>query len=216
MLCHKQQEKTALHAVLVQREMQGGVRFQASDVSQNTLVSVVPVIPPSMLSPGARIHGRHDLQSHLHAPSSPTRCCRVGRLTLRVVLFTAVRKENCLPLKMLLVKTRRRAWRRQRGSLQPPGPPAAQSRGNYLLPAVLPRPCSGFVSWELGGRLSPWSGGTGPARAPAPKGHPGLCAAPQAGQGRPPVAPELAWEVEDLPLDHKDLRSALRRLNCSD
>ena len=106
-----------------------------------------------MLSPGARIHGRHDFQSHLHAPSSSTRCCRVRHLMLRVVLFTAVRKENCLPLKMLLVKTRRRAWRRQRGSLQPPGPPAAQSRGNYLLPAVLPRPCSGFVSWELGGRL---------------------------------------------------------------
>lgn len=107
-----------------------------------------------MLSPGAWIHGRHAFQSQVHAPSSSTRCCRVGRLTLPVVLFTAVRKENCLPLKMLLVKMWRRAWRRQRGSLQPPGPPAAaQSRGNHLLPAILPGPCSGFVSWELGGKL---------------------------------------------------------------
>ena len=48
----------------------------------------------------------------------------------------AVRKENCLPLKMLLVRTWRRALRRRRASLWPPGPPAAaQSRGECLLPA---------------------------------------------------------------------------------
>ena len=48
----------------------------------------------------------------------------------------AVRKENCLPLKMLLVRTWRRARRRRRASLWPPGPPAAaQSRGECLLPA---------------------------------------------------------------------------------
>lgn len=54
-------------------------------------------------------------------------------------LSTAVRKENCLPLKMLLVKMRRRAPSRPRRSLRPPGPPAvvpSRGKGGSLGPAV--------------------------------------------------------------------------------
>lgn len=71
-------------------------------------------------------------------------------LMLPVVLFTAARKENCLPLKMLPVKKWRRVRRRLRRSLRPPGPPAVvQSRGNGHA-QVLPGPHSGHGCHLLG------------------------------------------------------------------
>lgn len=76
-------------------------------------------------------------------------------LTLPVVLFTAARKENCLPLKMYPVKKWRSVQRRPRQSLWPPGPPAAvQSRGNARAPLWPWLSSSGHWegSWHLRGR----------------------------------------------------------------
>lgn len=131
---------------------------------------MVPVAPPlSMLGPRALLHGHHDFQGHLHVPSSSTGAATWDVLTPPVLLFTAVRKENCLPLKMLLVKMWRRALRQQRRSLRAPGPPAvAQSRGNSPLPQICPgpTPAVAVVSRELGGKLASRAGERGDGRGP--------------------------------------------------
>lgn len=112
--------------------------------------SVVPAAPPlSMLGPRASLHGSHDFgvvarTFVLHRSRDP------GSLMPPVVLFTAVRKENCLPLKTLLVKTRRRALRRRKRRRRAPGPPAvARSRGNSPPPQTH-QACSGRASCLLG------------------------------------------------------------------
>lgn len=87
-----------------------------------------PLCPsPQHAGPRALTRGSHDSRAicmRLAPPLPPPQA-----LTLPVILSTAARKENCLPLKMP-VKTWGRAPRRPRRSLRPPGPPAAvQSRG---------------------------------------------------------------------------------------
>lgn len=135
-------------------------------------VPVAPAPSPSMLSPGAWLHDHRDFRA--------IACARILRLPVHTGAshaacrpLYAVRKENCLPLKMLLVRTWRRALRRRRASPWPPGPPAAaQNRGECLLPAGRLQPCPA---------LSP---GSREGRGP---GGEGCCSCPQL------VSDCLAW-----------------------